>query len=64
MSHNCEYITHNKQYKQLPHNIANIMAIEPFVVEGAPSTQAPKCRLWVERLELYFDPLQIADARK
>lgn len=38
--------------------------MEPFVVEGAPSAQAPKRREWVERVQLFFEATQVEDEQK
>lgn len=41
-----------------------IPPIEPFVVEGPPSTQAPKWKEWVERLLIYFEATKVHKEQK
>ncbi|KAJ1136799.1 hypothetical protein NDU88_003213 [Pleurodeles waltl] len=38
--------------------------IEPFIVEGAPSTQAARWNEWVERLMFYFEATKTDNAQK
>ena len=43
--------------------MANITTIESFVLEGALSSQAPRWKLCVERLNLYFTATAVAEDR-
>ena len=42
----------------------NMFAVEPFRLEGTSSAQGPKWNLWVDRIELFFDAMEIAAERK
>ena len=42
----------------------SMFTVEPFRLEGAPSAQGPKWRLWIQRLELFFDTMEIVVERK
>ncbi|KAJ1117084.1 hypothetical protein NDU88_005284 [Pleurodeles waltl] len=44
--------------------MATFPALEPFVVEGPPSAQAAKWKMWVERLENYFAAMALDPDRQ
>ncbi|KAJ1100346.1 hypothetical protein NDU88_005432 [Pleurodeles waltl] len=41
--------------------MASIQALEPFTITGAPPTQAARWKAWIERLETYFEALDVKD---
>ncbi|KAJ1167009.1 hypothetical protein NDU88_007402 [Pleurodeles waltl] len=44
--------------------MASVPALEPFVVEGPPSTQAAQWKEWVDRLEAYFAATALDNDRR
>ncbi|KAJ1206336.1 hypothetical protein NDU88_001743 [Pleurodeles waltl] len=44
--------------------MAGIPPLEPFTVTGAPPTQAARWKVWVERLETYFEALDVQPERR
>ncbi|KAJ1140276.1 hypothetical protein NDU88_006633 [Pleurodeles waltl] len=44
--------------------MAGFPALEPFTVTSAPPTQAARWKAWLERLETYFEALEVKEEWK